>query len=698
MVKEKLTIVGSVIEKDEDNSKYVVYYTDESNAYTIKKDCTAIEIVTVKLNDLLEGAYKITAAEEIPIVDESSFTEKQREEFRKRVDFLEEVESVFGPNFSGIKNRENSSRVRGIIDAHKFSPKKGWQLIRRYLQSCLSLTAAVDMRTRRTEHKEYEYTSKTGQEAKRGTIVKGVIITDEVRNQFETYRQVYLKNKYKTYKEAYIDLLYRYYSRKDGQELVLLPLSERPTFDQFYNYCYTRNKQEEIDKKKMGAEDQRNNRRLLLGSVRTGVKRPAQILELDALDADIELVSELNETQSLGRAEVYAAVDVYTGAIVAITAGFNTNSNIGLSGLFLNIIEDKQELLRSVGIELDGEIPWPSDFIPASVRCDNGSDFTSNPFEEVCDRLGIKVEHVPPKMGSLKPLVEHSFHLFQQGIRSELAGIGLIEKDAISRRKVLCLTLRECRQLLYSFVIFHNARANINYPRTPDMIKRKIGTSPIALWEYGILTAGSPRLIRTPAQKQQFIYDLMIKDKASMSRFGIKFEGLWYTSDDEDMLEKFYDAGDKRKTLEIRYDPRTVDEIYTDDRGVLKAFPLNPEKNNNIDFSGMTWSTYLAYRKENLEIRACEKEKNLEIDIAKYEITKSIVQAAKKSRGGNKILTTDIKEARNAAKQTDNYNNRFAAVSGFGSVPQQELPDSEPAESVEKDDFTPYDNDDEMFD
>ena len=115
-------------------------------------------------------------------------------------------------------------------------------------------------------------------------------MTEEVKEQFEEFRKIYLSNKYKNYHQAYGELCYKYYSRVDGGSLVLLPKSERPTYNQFYWYCYTNTTKEALDLKRMGADEQRNNKRLLLNSVRAKVKRPAQMLELDALEADVELV------------------------------------------------------------------------------------------------------------------------------------------------------------------------------------------------------------------------------------------------------------------------------------------------------------------------------------------------------------------------------------------------------------------------
>ena len=367
--------------------------------------------------------------------------------------------------------------------------------------------------------------------------------------------------------------------------------------------------------------------------------------------------------------------------------------------IFLNVIDDKRQLLESVGIRLDGDIPWPSDFIPQAVRCDNGSDFTSRQFEEVCGRLDIRIENVPPRMGSLKPLVEHSFHLFQDKFRSDMNGIGLIEKDAVTKRKILCLTLKEFRQMLYSFVMFHNARANSNYKRTPDMIEKRIGTSPIELWEYGVANSGAPRQISTPAQKIQYVYDLMVEDKASISREGIMYKGLYYTTDDAELLEQCYDADKKRIPFEIRYDPRSVEELYCVKDGQLLALPLNINKNNNAIYMGMTWTMYDIYRKAELALKADEQEKKLELDIAEGKVMKDIAAIAKRNRGGNKIKTNEKREARAIEKQYDNNRKKFAARPELeGIVPQQEYPEAEEPKDDDLLGFTPHDDIGDIFD
>lgn len=104
----------------------------------------------------------------------------------------------------------------------------------------------------------------------------------------------------------------------DGEQTIRLkPESERPTFYQFYYYAHKRLTRKEINRIKTSAEQQRNDHRLLLSDSLDGVKGPGDLVEIDACEVDISLVSEVNPEKTVGRPVVYFMIDVYTRIILA---------------------------------------------------------------------------------------------------------------------------------------------------------------------------------------------------------------------------------------------------------------------------------------------------------------------------------------------------------------------------------------------
>src|SRR5699024_5160237 len=79
-----------------------------------------------------------------------------------------------------------------------------------------------------------------------------------------------------------------------GIRVSVLPDNLRPTLKQFLNYTRVRVPQEEIDKAKTSAREQRNNKRLLLSDNLQGVMGPGDLWEVDECEIDLSLVSVEN--------------------------------------------------------------------------------------------------------------------------------------------------------------------------------------------------------------------------------------------------------------------------------------------------------------------------------------------------------------------------------------------------------------------
>lgn len=88
---------------------------------------------------------------------------------------------------------------------------------------------------------------------------------------------------------------YKYYSETkivNGATTVgLMPESQRPTYNQFYYYCHKHITEQEMDLIKTSAAEQRNNKRLITSDSLHGVLGPGDMVEIDACEADVSLVS-----------------------------------------------------------------------------------------------------------------------------------------------------------------------------------------------------------------------------------------------------------------------------------------------------------------------------------------------------------------------------------------------------------------------
>ena len=125
---------------------------------------------------------------------------------------------------------------------------------------------------------------------------------------------------------------------------------------------------------------------------------------------------------------MYFMIDVYSRIILAVSVAFDNNSILGITNLFLNLADDKQEYCKKYGIEFNDKRLWPSGVIPKRIRVDRGSEFKSYEFDRICNELGIEKQIVSGASGSLKGVVEQAFHQMHAKQNVHLENHGLIEK------------------------------------------------------------------------------------------------------------------------------------------------------------------------------------------------------------------------------------------------------------------------------
>lgn len=648
---------GNIVVDHETKRIFIIIAIIGDDIYLAERDICRVEIEIVDLWDyrlnVRMGRYEIQVEPSL-VVDERKLTVDDY----KKIAFIADVESEFGPTFSNIKKKDGT--LEKIREQYGITKTIGWKFIRKYLQSGRNQYAVVDGRKLRVKREPYQYSKKTG---KPGGKNAGILVDDNTRKQFEKYRKKYLNNKHMTIDQAYRSLLDEYYSERVDGEIKWLEKEKRPSIDQFKYYVRTHTNQREKDRKTMDASEYMNNNRLLLGSAQNGVKRPGDMIEVDALEVDASIVAESDRSQSIGRAVAYAMVDVYSHAIIAIAPGLNNNAFLGLSQCFINLIDDKVDYCARYGIDLQDASLWPS-CIPAAGRFDNGSDFKSNNFIELCKRLGMRVDHVPPKQGSMKGMVESSFHSFHASFKAALIGKGLIEKDSIKNpHKEAVMTMSEFVKLLINFVVHYNQHYLPSVRLTRDMIDKGIQPTPKDLWAYGVETQGSPKPITDRTRPQLYFNIMLDAEGATISRAGLKFKRLVYlNAKDEYFIAQMLDAGKKRVPFDCRYDPRDTGSIYyLHDNRVYRA-DLNDGIPGNAEFGGLTHVEYDAYLDSMREQDRESREKNLEIHAQRDRNMKAIIADIPAM---DKVSTENMREAREQEKQDLNYKERVATRDVF---------------------------------
>lgn len=618
----------------------------------INRDELTSKIESGEINVIKEG-------NDNKIFDISSLPKKSYEEYLKRKSVVKEIANLYGPSFLDLGTKVPKPELQNIIKKSGYVYTTVWRLIRRYLQSGCKDVSLIDRRLNgyTSKKSKYQYTKHPGRKSSiHGD--KDIVVNDEVEEQFSEALDKYTSGRQKTIKGAYEYMLNKYYSTeevKDGTySKHLLPPEKRPSYRQFYYYIQTHLTSEEKDRVKTSSREQRNNKRLLLSDSMKNVMGPGDTIEIDALEADVSLVSELDRSKTVGRGILYLMIDVWTRTILAVSVSFENNSILGLTNLFLNLSDDKVEFAKKYGITFSPEL-WPSDIIPRRVRVDRGSDFRSDRFAEILNELGVERIMVPAATGSLKGVVEQEFHQFNLSYYESLENNGLIEKRYDSNHHCeATLTISEFTKIVINFVLTHNQKYLENYPLNRKMVKDGVEPYPIKLWNYGCKVFGMPRPI---PDKMTYYWTLLTPSKASLSREGIKWKGLYYIADDKELWQEMYVQQNTRKKMDVRYDPRDIGSLYYLRNNELVIARLNPDKFKNSGFAGMSYKEYEDYLEFQKKLKAEGKEVNTNLSIYMRDANNAIINQA---QSGTYADPHNMRENRRAEKELVNKENSVA--------------------------------------
>ena len=577
-----------------------------------------------------EGAARVEKSNSSNIL----LPDSEDENYLKKQALMRFIMQEYGPLYEKLYGKTTKTNLKKTMEDLGIQRDAAWRAIRRFLQSGLDMAAIVDGRSLRSgKRNPYKYSKKTGHPTM-NALGKGVPLTDEIRTYFDEAIKDFLIGRAKTKKDAYMTMIEKHFINEEeiptGIRVSVLPDNLRPTLKQFLNYTRVRVPQEEIDKAKTSAREQRNNKRLLLSDNLQGVMGPGDLWEVDECEIDLSLVSVENPSVTVGRPIVYVMIDVYTRMIVAYSVAFDNNSVLGITNCFLNLLDDKQELCNRFGIQI-GADEWPSKILPLRLRSDYGAEYISHAMDTVCCKLGVAKELVSPATGSLKGQVEQVFHQIHAAQNSLLEGKGLIEKRHDSNHhQEAALNIQEFEAVLLTYIVGHNRKYMEKYPLTKDMRQQNVEPCPIDLWKYGVSLNGSPRPI---TNEVMFRHSLLLPVKASVGRAGITFKGLFYINlQDEALLRDMYLASThgKKKLESACIDPRNISHLYYIREGKLMTASLNYKKTGMKEYEGMTLSEYNALHNKKKDDDAIGRETNLQMDIAIRDRQAKIVSEAQK--------------------------------------------------------------------
>lgn len=652
--------IGNIITDKEAGSSYRIIYVSVNDIVLCEMNTTKFILITmsyIQIMDLLQEQGFTISEDKGLVFDENHLSENIRAKYIRNRDMMNEVVAAYGPTFIELGGKYKKTRLYEIMRKYECPKNTFWRICTKYFQSgCKSYSLVDNKAWGNTKGKENDYTIKPGRPSE--YVKSSIVVNDEVREHFEDALNNYKKGRNKSFRSAFDWMNCKYYSETkivNGVTTVgLMPESQRPTYNQFYYYCRKHITEQEIDLIKTSAAEQRNNKRLITSDSLHGVLGPGDMVEIDACEADVSLVSTTDSNKTIGRPVVYFMIDIYTRAIIAMSVAFDNNSILGVTNLFLNLADNKKEYCSCYGMGFDDDAIWPSNIKPRRIRVDRGSEFKSKEFRRICNELGIELQIVSGASGSLKGVVEQSFHQMHSRQNEHLEDNGLIEKRYDSNHhKEATLNIEQYTKMVINFVLMHNQQYDKNYPLTREMMDKKIQPIPAILWKYG---ANKIEPSRIP-DKDQYLYTLMTPVNAKLSRRGISYNGLWYlTKDDKQLSKEMFRAGTKKVPFEVRMDKRSVGAVYYIRNGKLIKASLNEMITGNIDFAGLTEKEWNDYRKGKHQLDAHGRIQNEDLSAFNYSVNQEIVASAQKDTYSDK---KNMRVTRELEKQKVSHDNNI---------------------------------------
>ena len=378
-------------------------------------------------------------------------------------------------------------------------------------------------------------------------------------------RKYYLTRNKLTFTAVYEKLLGEFYSAetagKPGQK-ELLPPSGCPSFWQFKHWYY-RNKDIAAEQKKRGGDKNFElTGRAITGRSDFGLMGPGAQFQIDATVGDIYLVSQFDQNNLIGRPVLYFVIDAFSRMVTGMSVGLEGPSWIGMAGAITNMAMDKVAFCKEYGIEIT-ESEWPCRHLPSVLRGDRGELISKNA-DNLANTLGIRVENAPPYRADLKGIIEQHFRTINIDSVALLPGSvkpDMAERGGHDYRLDAKLDIRQFTQIIIKCVLYYNNHHYMDYfERSEAMMRGNVTAIPANLWAWGIRNC-SGALRSLPAEQVRLA--VMPSDRATVTEKGIRFKGLFYSSDRAVRESWFAKARSKKKwPVSISYDPRDMTTIY----------------------------------------------------------------------------------------------------------------------------------------
>lgn len=398
-----------------------------------------------------------------------------------------------------------------------------------------------------------------------------VLDENDFHNFEKAIKKYYLTRKELSFQATYEKMLSDSYSvaikdNGDAEHWHLLPPGKVPSIRQFrYWYQKNRNLRTEIQKRKGDVKYELSSRSVL-GKSDYGQVGPGSKYQIDATVGDIYLVSQFDRSNIIGRPVMYFVIDVFSRMVTGMYIGLEGPSWVGAMMAIANAASDKVAYCQEYGVGI-AEEEWPCHHIPAAILGDRG-EMESKNADNLVSMLGVRIENAPPYRADLKGIIEQHFRTINSNATVFLPGRvkpDMAERGGKDYRLDAKLDVRQFTAIIIKCVLYYNNSHYMeSFEKNSRMMEAGVESVPLKLWNWGCRCCpGSLRVF--PEEKVKLA--LMPTENASVTGKGVRFKGLYYSSQemvDGLWFEKARSKGSYR--LKVSYDPRDMGKIYAWDQ------------------------------------------------------------------------------------------------------------------------------------
>jgi hypothetical protein len=461
------------------------------------------------------------------------------------------------------------------------------------------------------------------------------------------------KRKYDKYPHSKMYQIFDYYYQtKDevvidefGNKSVIkvpLPESECISYDQYYAYVKSLEKDHKLSWLQKGEKQYLKEFESRLGRARDGVKGPGFRYEVDATIEDVYLLFPYFTDQRLssGRPTTYRVIDTFSGMVVGFHVGIGGPNWQGVMQALYNAFTCKVEFCKRYGIDINTE-DWPCFHVCCELTIDNGVEYPSKNMKQLLDeKFGIScINYTQIYAGSRKGTVEGGFQQDKNDIIQFMPGYveRIPEKGAKHASNLAVYTYDKFIQLLIMNTLRRNNQIFNARLHDKAMSEQGVGATHREVWNFGLkhYMNGGRAMVRP---KEEVLYKLLPSAKAATTAKGIKYNGIYYECKFAASQGWLTDSKARVvKKLEIRYFDGSTEYIWYRHEGDIYTAKLSQSQSKA--FENKSWFDALHRMKIYSHEKAVQARKEREFRTAQNQFTEEKLKEAKEELEGTRTPT-----------------------------------------------------------